>query len=56
MLGESVLISVFGGIVGLGLGTLLAKGLAAGAGGFPFQGIKWQAATIVLGMAAFIGR
>ena len=53
VLGESVLISLFGGIAGLGLGLLLAKLMQSGA--FPFQGLKWQAAAIVLGMAAFIG-
>lgn len=55
VLGESVVISLMGGLIGLGLGFLLASGLQAVAGGFGFQGIKWQAALFVLGMAAVIG-
>jgi putative ABC transport system permease protein len=53
VLGESVLISLFGGAAGLGIGYLLAKGMQSS--GFGFQGIKWQSASIVLGMAAVIG-
>jgi len=55
VMGESVVISVMGGLAGLGLGSLMARGLAAVAGGFGFSSIKWQAAAIVLGMAALIG-
>jgi putative ABC transport system permease protein len=55
VLGEAVIISVLGGIVGLGLGWLLAKALASGSAAFGFQGIKWQAAVIVLVIAAIIG-
>jgi putative ABC transport system permease protein len=55
VLGESVLISLLGGVLGLGLGWLLARGLQAGGAAFGFTGIKWQAASIVLGMAAIIG-
>ncbi|MDB5304543.1 MAG: hypothetical protein JWM97_2092 [Phycisphaerales bacterium] len=55
VLGESVLISIVGGLAGLGLGFLLAKAMQAGAGAFGFTGIKWQAAAIVLGMAGVIG-
>jgi putative ABC transport system permease protein len=55
ILGESVFISLVGGIIGLGLGWLLAKGMQAGGAAFGFTGIKWQAAVIVLGMAAVIG-
>ncbi|HWE92819.1 MAG TPA: FtsX-like permease family protein [Tepidisphaeraceae bacterium] len=55
VLGESVLISILGGVAGLGLGFLLAKGMQAGGGAFGFTGIKWQAAAIVLGMAGVIG-
>jgi putative ABC transport system permease protein len=55
VLGEAVVISLIGGVLGLGLGYLLAKGLQAGAGAFGFTGIKWQAAMIVLAMAAVIG-
>ena len=55
ILGEAVLISLAGGCIGLVLGTLLAKGLSAAGGGFGFQGMKWQAALIVLVMAAIIG-
>jgi putative ABC transport system permease protein len=55
VLGESVVISLVGGLAGLGLGWLLAKGLGALAGGFSAMGIRWQAAGIVLGVAAVIG-
>ena len=56
VLAESMLISVLGGAIGIGVGYLLAKGLvAAGAGGFGLQGLKWQAAGIVLAIAAMIG-
>jgi putative ABC transport system permease protein len=55
ILGEAVVISLMGGLVGLGLGTLLAKGLAAGGGGFFAGGIRWQPAAFVLAMAAIIG-
>lgn len=55
VIGESVVISLIGGVIGLGLGYLLAQGLQAVAGAFGFQGIAWQAAAIVLAMAALIG-
>jgi len=55
VLGEAVLISLVGGVIGLGLGWLLAKGMQAGGGAFGFTGIKWQAAAVVLAMAALIG-
>jgi putative ABC transport system permease protein len=55
VLGESVIISLVGGLIGLGIGFVLAKGLQAAGGGFGFQGLKWQAAAIVLGMAGVIG-
>jgi putative ABC transport system permease protein len=54
VLGESVLISLLGGLVGLGIGYVLAKGIAS-TGAFGFTGIKWQAATVVLAMAAVVG-
>jgi putative ABC transport system permease protein len=53
VLGESVLISILGGVAGIGLGLMLSKIMESGA--FPFQGIKWQAAVIVLSMAIVIG-
>jgi len=55
VLGESVVISLLGGLCGLGIGALLAKALAASPANFGLTGIKWEAAAIVLGMAAFIG-
>lgn len=55
VIGESVVISLVGGLLGLVIGWLLAKALQAGAGAFGFQGIKWQAAATVLCMAAIIG-
>jgi putative ABC transport system permease protein len=54
VLGESVLISLLGGVVGLAMGWLLGTGLQAVAGGL-FLGVKWQAGAVVLGMAAIIG-
>jgi putative ABC transport system permease protein len=54
VLGEAVLVSIAGGLVGLGLGSLLARGVQA-AGVFGFEGMRWQAAGVVLGMAAVIG-
>ncbi|HEY8746336.1 MAG TPA: FtsX-like permease family protein [Tepidisphaeraceae bacterium] len=54
VMGEAILISIVGGLVGLVLGSLLAKGLES-VGIFGFQGLKWQAAVIVLVMAAVIG-
>jgi putative ABC transport system permease protein len=55
IVGESIVIALLGGLVGLGIGWLLATGLAAGGGAFGFQGLKWQAAAIVLLMAVVIG-
>ena len=56
VLGESVLISLVGGVLGLGLGLSAgAKRWKPAGGGFGFQGMKWQAVAIVLGMAAVIG-
>jgi putative ABC transport system permease protein len=55
IVGESILISMIGGIFGLLLGWLLATGLHAVAGGFGFQGLKWQAAAIVFAMAGLVG-
>jgi putative ABC transport system permease protein len=54
VLGESVVISLIGGVVGLGLGYLLALGMAQ-SGFFGFTGMKWQTMAIVLGMAAVVG-
>jgi putative ABC transport system permease protein len=55
VLGESVVISLMGGLAGLGLGWLLARLLGTVVQGFGAMGIRWQAAMIVLGMAAVIG-
>jgi putative ABC transport system permease protein len=55
ILGESVVISAVGGVLGLGIGLGLAKGLEAGGAAFGFQGLKWQAAAVVMGMAILIG-
>lgn len=55
VLGESVLISIMGGALGLAFGWLLSMGLVQVAGSFGFQGLKWQAAGIVFGMAGIIG-
>jgi putative ABC transport system permease protein len=53
ILGESVFITMLGGVVGLGIASLLARGLIRA--GFGFQGLKWQAAAIVFAMAVVIG-
>ena len=55
IVGESVFISVIGGMVGLLVGWVLASGLSVVAGGFGFRGLKWQAGVIVLGMALLVG-
>lgn len=55
ILGESVVLSLIGGLFGLGIGFLLSKGAQAGGAMFGFQGLKWQGALIVLGAAVFIG-
>jgi putative ABC transport system permease protein len=55
VLREAVVISLFGGVGGLVIGDLLGRGLQASPANFGFTGIKWQAALIVLGMAALIG-
>jgi putative ABC transport system permease protein len=52
VLGEAVLLSVMGGVLGLALSLVMARGLE---GFFGFQGIKWQSAAIVLMVAAIIG-
>jgi putative ABC transport system permease protein len=53
VLGESILLSLFGGLAGLLLGAVLGQAIKSA--DFPFAGIKWQAVAIVLGMAALIG-
>ncbi|HEX8342885.1 MAG TPA: FtsX-like permease family protein [Tepidisphaeraceae bacterium] len=55
VLSESALISLLGGAVGIGLGYLLALMIQQNSGGFVAQGLKWQAAAIVLAIAASIG-
>jgi putative ABC transport system permease protein len=55
IIGESVVISAMGGVVGLMIGMGIARGLQEGGAAFGFQGIKWQAAVIVLAMAMLIG-
>jgi putative ABC transport system permease protein len=54
IVGEAILISIVGGVFGLGIGYLLSLGIQS-AGGFGFQGMKWQAAAAVLGVAALLG-
>jgi len=55
VLGESIVISLLGGLAGLGFGWLLGRALQASPANFGFTGIKWQAAIFVMAMAAFIG-
>lgn len=52
---ESVLISVIGGVLGIGLGYGLTQWMIEQSGGFMTQGVKWQGAVIVLGLATLIG-
>jgi putative ABC transport system permease protein len=54
VIGESVVISILGGLVGLGLGYLLCR-MITDAGGFPFQGLKWEASLAVLLIAGALG-
>ena len=54
VIGESVLISVVGGFLGILIGALLAMLMSKG-GGFPLPGVKWQAASIVLCVAGIVG-
>jgi putative ABC transport system permease protein len=55
VLGESVLISVVGGVIGMGLGWLMGLGLQEVAGGFGYQSLKWQGAAAVMGIAIVVG-
>jgi putative ABC transport system permease protein len=55
VLGESVLISFVGGILGLGIGWMLSIGVQAAGAFFGFQGLKWQGALIVLGASILVG-
>ncbi|HEV7301112.1 MAG TPA: FtsX-like permease family protein [Tepidisphaeraceae bacterium] len=55
VLGEAMLISIVGGALGVALGAGLAALIASGSGGFPLPGVKWQAATVVITLAAIIG-
>jgi len=53
IIGESMVISVVGGLIGLGLGTLLLMG--GGGGGFPLPSIQWQGALVVMGISLVVG-
>jgi putative ABC transport system permease protein len=56
ILGESVVISVVGGVVGLGLGEMLVKVLSAVTQGLiNLPGVQWVAVAIVLGIALLVG-
>jgi ABC-type antimicrobial peptide transport system permease subunit len=46
---------MMGGVLGLAIGWTLSKGIEEVAAGFGFQGMKWQTAAIVLGMAGLVG-
>jgi putative ABC transport system permease protein len=54
VMAESVVLSLAGGVVGLVLGFLLSKGMSE-ASGFALQPMKWQAALLVLAIAALLG-
>ncbi len=54
VVGESLLISLLGGLCALGFGYLLAGGMSH-IPNFDFQGLKWQAASLVLAVAAALG-
>jgi putative ABC transport system permease protein len=55
IVGESILITVIGGLFGLAIGWVLSIGVTAVAGGFGARELKWQAALIVIGMAVLVG-
>ena len=55
ILGEAVMTSVVGGLIGLCLGKLMAIGAASGGGAFPLPAIRWQGALIVMGIAVIVG-
>jgi putative ABC transport system permease protein len=55
ILGESVVISALGGLIGLFMGLVLAKLLQAVGADFGFRELKWQAGMLVLLMAISIG-
>jgi putative ABC transport system permease protein len=55
ILGESVVISALGGVIGLIMGVLLAKVLQAVGADFGFREMRWQAGLLVLAMAISIG-
>ncbi len=55
IVGESVFISLLGGVVGMGLGWVLGTLMTLGGGAFGFRGVKWQAAAVVLVMAILVG-
>lgn len=55
VVGEAVLISLLGGLAGLALGAMAAKGLMSVGAMIGFTGMRWQAAAIVLGVAVLVG-
>ncbi len=54
ILGEAVCLSIFGGILGLGIGMLMSYGLEAAAPQM-MQSVRWQAGIIVVATAAVVG-
>jgi putative ABC transport system permease protein len=54
VIGEALLISLIGGLIGLAMGSFLASGMSH-IPNFNFQGLKWQAAALVLLVAAALG-
>lgn len=55
VLGEAVLISLIGGLFGLGLGYLLSQAVSSVTGMFGIQPVQWEAALAVLLTAAIVG-
>ncbi len=55
VLGEAVLISFAGGILGLGVGWAISKATQAVAALFGLPDLQWQSALIVLGAAVVVG-
>ena len=54
IIGESVVISFIGGVIGMLMGaTLLAAAYSSGA--FPYLVVTWQGASVVFGVAIFVG-
>src|SRR5262249_21331564 len=55
IIGEAIVISLVGGIVGIGLGALRANVSSGGGGGFGLPPVRWEGALAVLVIATIVG-